>query len=256
MNKHIKNIFLFFLLAVLFIPAAQAQMRPNSLRWSRLYHTPPLYRDWMFSLSAGSILYYGGLSNFDLDPLNKIPNESNLSYNISLGKWIKPYLALRGNFQKGSLHTLKSTHDMHSDFNEYTGQLMVNITDFFNYPAGYQKMFYSYVFLGYGLIDFRSSVVNTSTGLIEKQWGQDKMITEWVVPLGIGIGYYFNENFTFSFDATYHYVNTDKLDAYTNDSKDFMLYLALGVVYNFNLKQINGYIVRPKSKRRLKWAKF
>jgi len=210
----------------------------------------------MFSLSAGSALYYGGLSNYDLDPLNKIPNESNLSYNFSLGKWVKPYLALRGNLQMGKLHSTKGTREMHANFNEYTAQLMVNITDFFKYPAGYQRQFYSYVFLGYGLIDFRSSVVNTSTGIIEKQWGQDKMITEWVVPLGVGIGYNFNENFTFSFDATYHYIDSDKLDAYSNNSKDFMLYLAVGVIYNFNLKELNGYIVRPKSRRRLKWAKF
>lgn len=234
-------------------------MRPHSQRWSKLYHTPEAYRDWMFSLSGGTALYYGGLSNYDLDPVQKIPKESNLAYSASLGKWIKPYLAARINFQKGKLNSVKSNREMNSSYNEYSGQLLINVTEFFNYQAGYQRMFYSYVFIGYGLIDFTSSsYVNNTDGTttLIKEWGADKMITEWVAPVGIGFAYNFNQNFTFSFDATYHYTNTDKLDAITNDSKDFMLYLALGINYNFNLKTINGYISRPKSRQKLKWAKF
>jgi len=255
-NKHKLNIILVLFFAGFLVLTSNAQMRPHSQRWSKLYHTPEIYRDWMFSLTGGTILYYGGLSNYDLDPLKKIPNESNFSYSASVGKWVRPYLAMRINFQKGKLHSLKSSYDMNSEYNEYTAQLMVNVTDFFNYPAGYQRKFYSYVFLGYGLIDFHSSVYNTNTGDLIKEWGADKMITEWVIPAGIGVAYNFNQNFTFAFDATYHYINTDKLDARVNNSKDFLLYLALNVTYNFNLKQINGYIVRPKSRRSLKWAKF
>lgn len=236
--------------------ASFAQIRPKSQRWSKIYKTPEIYRDWMFSISGGSALYYGGLSNYDLDPMNKIPNESNLSYSATAGKWLRSYGAVRASFQKGKIHTIKNSKDLNASFNEYTAQVMINVTDFFNYPSGYQRMFYSYVFLGYGLIDFKSSVYSTTTGLLVKEYGQEKMVTEWVVPLGVGFAYNFNQNFTFSLDATYHYLNTDKLDAYTNDSKDFMLYLGLTVFYNFNLKDFNGYIVRPKSRRSLKWAKF
>ena len=256
MKRHKLNIVFVFFFAVILTFSANAQIRPHSQRWSKIYHTPKAYRDWMFNLSVGDALYYGGLSSYDLDPAQKIPNESNLAYSVSAGKWVNPYLAMRVNFYKGSLHSLKNTHDMNSDFNEYTAQILVNVTDFFNYQSGYQRKFYSYVFLGYGLIDFRSTVYNTTTGILEKEWGTDKMITEWVIPAGVGLAYNFNQNFTFAFDATYHYINTDKLDAYSNDSKDFMLYLALNVTYNFNLKQINGYITRPKSRRSLKWAKF
>ncbi len=231
-------------------------MRPQShQRWSRANKTPSLYRDWMLSLNAGTALYYGGMSNYDLDPLKKIPKESNLSYSMSVGKWVKPYLAVRANLQMGNLHAVKSTREMNANFNEYSAQVMINLTDFFHYVSGYQKDFYSYVFVGYGFIDFSSAVYYS----VSDTWvyeGQDKMSREWVIPAGIGLGYNVTQNFTFTFDASYHYAHTDKLDAYPNQSKDFLLYLALGMNYNFNIKEFKGYIVRPKSKRSLKWAKF
>lgn len=228
-------------------------MRPHSQRWSKGNKTPAIYRDWMFSLSAGTALYYGNMSNYDLDPLRKIPKESNLSYSVSAGKWIKPYLAVRANFQQGNLHTAKGAREINVSFNEYNAQLMINVTDLFDYVSGYQKDFYTYVYLGYGFIDFSSSYYNGAEWAYE---GQDKMITEWMVPFGIGIGYNMNQNFTFTFDATLHYINTDKLDAYSGESKDFLIYLGLGVNYNFNVKEIKGFRVRPKSKRSLKWTKF
>lgn len=255
MKKHKLNILLAFVLTVLLTLPSIAQIKYKPQRWSKARNTPSLYRDWMVSVSAGTALYYGGLSNYDLDPLQKIPNESNLSYSLSAGKWVLPYLAMRANFQMGKLHSIKTTREMNSKFNEYTGQILLNLTDFLGYPSGYQRSFYSYVFIGYGLIDFSSSVYNSATGVLN-DYGTDKMMTEWVVPAGVGIAYNFNSNFTFSFDATYHYINTDKLDAYTNSSKDFMLYLGLSVNYNFNFKSINGYISRPKNRRSLKWAKF
>lgn len=234
---------------------SNAQMRPQAKRWSKAKRTPPIYRDWMFGMSAGTALYYGGLSNDDLDPLKKIPNESNLSYSVYAGKWVKSYLALRANFQMGDIHSVKGPRDMNANFFEYNAQMMINLTDLFNHKTRYQRKLYSYVGLGFGMINFSSSVYNSDTDIWVYE-GQEKRTNEWEVPATVGLGYNLNQNFTFTIDATYHYANTDKLDAFQNGSKDFLLYLALGVNYNFNVKQFKSSILRPKSQRSLKWVKF
>ncbi len=256
-KKSILNTFVVLFVLGFSIPNSYAQVKTNTLRWSKNFRTPAAYRDWMLSVSGGSALYFGENSNYDLDPLNKIKTESNLSYSISAGKWVKPYLAMRANFQMGKLNTIKSSHEMTANFNEYTAQLMLNVTDFFDYPSGYQRRLYSYVYLGYGLIDFKSAYYTNA--ILENEVGTDKMQTEWVVPIGFGLAYNYNQNFTFAFDASYHYINTDVLDAYSysgSTSKDFLIYIGLSVNYNFNLKYIEGFIVRPKSRRSLKWTKF
>jgi opacity protein-like surface antigen len=233
--------------------SANAQMRPHSQRWSKIYHIPTGYRDWMISASTGTALYYGDFSLDDLDPLSRVINQSNLSYSFAAGKWLKPYLGLRAHFQMGKIKAIKSTYELNSNFSEYSLQTLINISDLLNYPAGFQRKYFSYAILGFGAINYKSIVSKPD----EPEFLNPGRVTEPVFLLGIGASYNYNQNFTFAFDGTYHYTNSDKLDGDTRTpAKDAILYIGINVIYNFNLKQINGYITRPKSKRKLKWAKF
>jgi len=222
-----------------------------------------IWRHWFVKANIGLNAYFGDISTYDHDPLNKIAHESKFGYSVSAGKWIIDWGGANFTFSGGGLKGIKENGvESRTNFYQYTLEGIVNITQLIN-QYDRQSVFYLYGKLGFGLIDFNAYYINTNRGdtlnIVGKNSQFGKRVTEWVIPLGIGGAYNIDKNFSVIFDITYNYTHTDKLDARYNgsaaDNNDYYVYFATGVKYTFTIKDKHGVYRRPRSKRTRRWTR-
>lgn len=223
-----RNIFLLFMLLIGLKTNGQ---HPN--RWVRMDNTVFSFDDIFISASSGTALKFGSKDNPFVNPSVQNFSSYNNSYAFTIGKWVLPYLALRANLINGQFHSLFNEYEINSRYREYGGNIMLNITGLINQSSERLHAFYPYVFMGYGLIDFESSLYNHYTDELT-EFGKTKMVSEWVVPLGIGIAFDAPKNISFSMELTHYYINTDRFDASIDNTKDSMLMLSIGATFTFN----------------------
>lgn len=224
-----------------------------------------IWRHWYVKADFGPTALFGDISTYDTDPFKKLRYESKFSYSVSAGKWITDWGGAHFTFSQGQLKGIRGDLEANTSYFQYTFQGIINLTQLL-YPSDDQGNFYFYAKVGYGLMDFNAILTNVATGDTIRMQGvntsHDKRVTEWVIPFGFGGVYNIDQNFAINFDATYNYVNTDKLDGKFvssevdyNDNKDYYIYLSLGFQYTFNFKESYGNYKRPKSRRRIQWTR-
>jgi len=256
-NNISKKITLLMLILLLIGSSLQAQrkfeMNKGGLIW----------RHWFVKSNIGLNAFFGDVSTYDHDPLNKLKYESKFGYSVSAGKWIIDWGGANFTFAGGSLKGIRENGtESHANFYQYTLEGLINITQLINHYDE-QTPFYVYAKLGYGLIDFNAYSINSNTGdtlnIVGKHSGFGQRVTEWVIPLGIGGAYNIDKNFALIFDATYNYTHTDKLDARyygsASGDNDYYIYAAVGVKYTFTIKDEYGKYRRPRSKRSRRWTR-
>ena len=221
-----------------------------------------IWRHWFVEASIGSNAYFGDISTYDHDPVNKLKFESKFGYSATLGKWINDWGAASFTFSSGQFKGLKNASESQTDFFQYTVEGKVNLTQLY-FDHDVQSNFYLYAKLGYGLIDFNASYSNINTGdtinIVGSHSGYNKRVTEWVIPIGFGGTYNIDKNFGIFFDATLNYVNSDKLDARydgaDDNKKDYYIYLSAGLKYTFSIQDQHGFYKRPVSRRKIRWVR-
>ncbi|MFH0999230.1 MAG: hypothetical protein V1783_00170 [Bacteroidota bacterium] len=240
-----RNILLLFIVLIALKTNGQ---HPN--RWVRIDNTVFSFDDIFISASSGTALKFGSKDNPFVNPSVQNFSSYNNSYAFTIGKWVLPYLALRANLINGQFHSLFNEYEINSRYREYGGNIMLNITGLINQSSGKLHAFYPYVFMGYGLIDFESSLYNHYTDELT-EFGKTKMVSEWVVPLGIGIAFDAPKNISFSMELTHYYINTDRFDATIDNSKDSMLMLSVGASITFNRN-----LTKRNAERSLRWMRL
>lgn len=240
-----RNILLLFIVLIALKTNGQ---HPN--RWVRIDNTVFSFDDIFISASSGTALKFGSKDNPFVNPSVQNFSSYNNSYAFTIGKWVLPYLALRANLINGQFHSLFNEYEINSRYREYGGNIMLNITGLINQSSEKLHAFYPYVFLGYGLIDFESSLYNHYTDELT-EFGKTKMVSEWVVPLGIGIAFDAPKNISFSMELTHYYINTDRFDATIDNSKDSMLMLSVGASITFNRN-----LTKRNTERSLRWMRL
>lgn len=224
-----------------------------------------IWRHWYVKADIGATALFGDISTYDSDPFKKLKYESKFAYSATVGKWVTDWGGAEFTFSMGKLKGIRGSLEANTEYLQYTFVGRVNITQLI-YPSDAQTPFYFYAKLGYGLIDFNAILTNVDTGDTIRMQGantpHDKRVTEWVIPFGFGGTYNIDENFSIVFDATYHYVDTDKLDGKYissevdyNDNKDAYVYLSIGVQYTFNIKETYGGFKSSRSKRNKRWTR-
>ena len=223
------------------------------------YGSKNIWNHWYAQVSVGANALYGDISSHDHDPIKKIKYETSYGYSGSFGKWINSWIAAQLSLSGGKLRGVKNSHNSHTSFYQYTVEGVINITQLI-YDYQRQTQFYGYVKLGYGLINFKAYVTNNKDEKIAKGGKicieNDEKVSEWLVPIGAGIVYNLDKNYSFFLDATYQYVNTDKLDAIctTNGTLDRYINGQLGFRYTFSVKGTRQKSRRSSSRKGLHWV--
>lgn len=219
------------------------------------YGSSYVWDHWYGQVAIGGNAFFGDISSHDHDPINKLRYETSYGYSASFGKWANSWIALQVSLSGGKLKGIKDSCSSHTSFYQYTFDGIINVTQLIKKDQK-QTSFYGYLKLGYGLINF--TAYNTNNENENNDYANEgARITEWVIPMGAGVVYNLDKNFSFFLDATYQYVNTDKLDAKctSNGILDNYVNGSLGFRYTFNLKSSRHKYRRNSSRKGLHWVK-
>lgn len=204
-----------------------------------------IFDNWSINASGGLSLFWGDLRQFKFYPVDKYENERNFAYSFTLSKKLSNTFELRGQFIKGEMSGTKRYLKRYfkGEFNEY---YLGGTLSFMNLIYGYEpcRRIDIYGIGGIGFIDFRSvkRVLGSdkfieSTGYSNKGSVKEKMQTETVVPVGLGIKYKIDQRFELNIESIWTIANSDRLDLSEGDFKyDILTYTSIGLTYKFNLR--------------------
>lgn len=226
-----------------------------------------------FGVSFGSNLTYTDLKQYDFGLATKYHSELGWGGGLTGSVALNSIFAVQGQFNYATIngvhrlgtgtshkkHTKSYNHYFSGDLFDYTFDLNVNITNLLFNPKHQLRKYYIYGYAGVGLVSFRSiryKLVNDNDSdpilSYEGYKSTDKKnltkvprTNEVFIPLGLGIRYKLNGNWSLTLETSGRYMKSDKLDAFVaGKAKDSYQLSTVGVVYNFSSK-----IDEPESKQ-------
>lgn len=220
---------LLFLVGLSFSQVLMAQSKFN-------YH---LTQNWYIGLNSGSTLQFGELGSF-----GGSSESPGAAATVFLGKQITPWLSIRGNLMTGNFKGQDLFSYSKSKFYGYQLTGLFSLSTLVN---GYkpERAMDVYAQTGAGFIDFQSDVWDNITNewLAGYGHGFGKGIKgytrEWVFPAGLGVNWKLYKNLNLNFEASYWFLNTDRLDGdEVMPGEDRGLYTSLGISYRFNVGRL------------------
>jgi OmpA-OmpF porin, OOP family len=257
--KTIKFTFAICFLVIAFTVSTFGQTTPSTEKVK--------YNTWSATVSAGSMVFYGDLRQFDFYPVT-IQNskdwyklqtglsEYDRGFSLAISKQLSPVFGVQGMLLKGALGGIRPSVDAHFNASllSYGFNLKINFLPLFN-PNIKPKKISVYGIIGIGLVDFKSREWSLSTGDTLMSYGygdfgaEKKATTETVVPLGLGIKYQINNRFDIGLESILNNVNTDKLDArvVSGSAKDKYGYTCVTLTYKIGNNEKSLEWSTPKS---------
>ncbi len=196
-----------------------------------------LYENWAFGFHVGGTSFFGDLADYS-GGINNTPfskyfyKDMRTMGGITLEKWFGPYFGARGFMGYGQVQGTKEASMAWFEANlfEYNLQAMIDLTNLF-FGVDRRRFFSVYSFVGMGMTESRSwkysmtdgSLIGTNGfGKPHSDGGPNIPMTETVIPMGIGINFFVGNKISFYADASFHPINTNKLDATPNKNSSFI----------------------------------
>ncbi len=253
------RIYLLFALVILSIFSVEAK-RYN-----------PYGTDWAFGIYGGGTSFFGDL-RAESGGLNSTPfskyfyQDMRTMGGINLEKWFGPYVGVIGNVQYGHIQGTKETS--HAWFEawlfEYNLNISANLSNII-LDLDQRRHWMVYTSIGIGMSESRSWKYSTITNKVigtngfgkpKKKGGPYIPMTETIGNYALGAKFYIGGNLTLNIEGSIHIINSDKLDATTNDNSSFIsgiegynLY-SIGLQYHFGF---NGYHISNRYKHRARY---
>jgi len=180
--------------------------------------------------NLGIISYYGNYSVYDTNLINKLTQESGLSFSTKFGRQITPFLELSAQVLIGQLKGAKKHYN--SNIIEYNIQTDINFVELFTDNNGDKKLGLL-IFGGVGKVYFNNTIAEFDTIYKSK-------VSEFVKIFGGSVSYELNKNSDIKATAT--------LSQYSKNN--YFTVLSIGYVY----KIVN--IKLKKKKKRNNFAHF
>lgn len=208
-----------------------------------------LKRNWSVQWNIGPGLYFGDLSQYDNDPINKIFKESKLSSGFIISNKFISYLAIQGRFIFNRYQTSNEIFNRKLKGYSYVigANLQLDLVNLMAYPNEPHPDIYVYLLFGVGSTKMRPSLYNLESGnKIELNTVQKKM--EFMIYYGVGANVYLYKNWDLTFETIIQNIGTDKLDGViAGEPYDFIIYTSVGIKYNFPYFDLgNKYLYRSK----------
>lgn len=196
--------------------------------------------DLAIGLNVGTVSYFGDLSIYDFEPLNKLRFESGMSGNLILSKQISQYLTIKINYRLGNTKGNKPTNNtsFYNRFNEMSLELSGSLKKLI-FPYSSTAIDFG-IQAGYGVLLFRAVSYNTDNmnvinyeGLNQnkKNTGNPQLATGF--SSGYYIAYPLNDKLLLNHNVNFVLLNTDKFDATVGSTgiHDRIMFTNFGIVY-------------------------
>lgn len=207
-------------------------------------------------LSAGPSLFYG-----DIQSKSPFQEDWKLGFGIGVRKQFSPIFGAGLQFLSSKIHgTVLNWSDgsaanlkFDSDLTEFSLFATIDISNTF-FGVKPQRTLSVYGLAGFGVANWMSTLRSTVDESVVAQYGVSPTNTNaWtpvtVFPVGLGVNINLRPNIGINFESTYHFTNSDQLDAYTEGTgtNDSFLYTSLGL--SFKLLSSNNTVssTRPSA---------
>ncbi len=255
-----KNILCNRALALLLLLITQFFDNPTKLKAQSLLSE----KNWVIGITPGMASYFGDLSVYDFEPVNKLGHESGPMVEVYAGKKLERYFEFGLSVSFGSISSAKPAANAKflSSYVEYAFNTRISFADVL-FP--YRSRGFDFGFIGgVGLTQFRSASYTISdNSIIESNGlGADKN------PAGKGqndphliTGYYLafsiNQNWILEHKMAGKLLTTDNFDSYIGSTgiNDRLIFTGLGVKYIINQSFTMKYRDLPCAGSR-EWKRF
>ena len=206
---------------------------------------------WIASANFGSSIYYGDLKKSS-NPFWTNKYDRQWAYGIKLGRELNSTISVYGQLNKGNVGSSFGAQKFayfKANYLQYFIGGDVNLLNLLLNNSS--SKFTINGNLGIGFIDFRTikKDLNNDTYLASFRRNTDgtkegKAVTETIIPIGIGIGYKINENFSICLNYTFTFVNSDKIDATIAKKRDDLSYLNISLKYRIGKTKVKNEIAK------------
>jgi hypothetical protein len=193
---------------------------------------------WSVNLSTGLTSYFGDLSVYDTDPVNKFSKESGLGFGVQVTKYFGSSFGLSGKLLFGKIKGHKGEFSFKTKLFEYSMQARVDFVNLLHRNKEHKFHFDGFVGVGHFLFDARLWEYEGEEGDVSEEVTD---VPELVAYVGGGINYQFARDFALTTDLALRRSQNDKLDNYTKGHDyDYYTYLSVGITY-----YISTFIKKP-----------
>jgi len=190
---------------------------------------PGIWKRYSVNANVGLLSYFGDLSYYDTDPVNKLKNESRPAFSVILTKHILNHFGISGQILYGQLEGSNSTQHFHTKILEYNLHLRAELVGLIFTKKEHRIGFSPYA--GVGQFVFNTHTTSFRNELVTSDDIRSR-VPEFVYFAGAGISYKLPANFSVTADMSIRQCRNDKLDGLVkNDNFDYYSYLQVGVTY-------------------------
>ncbi|MEZ5195961.1 MAG: outer membrane beta-barrel protein [Bacteroidales bacterium] len=220
MNKEIKLLVLLTLLVGISIPQIT-----SAQGWGGKRSKPGLWDDWSVNLNAGLTSFFGDLSKFDSEIMEKLSKESGPAFSGIITKHINNKFGISGQLLYGNLQGENNLQvAFEASVIEYNISGSVDFINLFS-PDNLSK-FGIIAYGGVGQFIFQSQKIDyreESPSVVQQKTGTP----EFVYFFGLGANYDIGDRFAVTLDFAMRQAQNDKLDDYKTKDDSFDYYFIL-----------------------------
>jgi hypothetical protein len=219
-----KNLLLLcLLLAIAFHSAAQKWEGDRKVGLWKLYS---------INANAGFLSYFGDLSQYDTDPLNKLKHESNPAFSVIVTKHILNKFGISGQILYGRLEGSNPQQQFNTSILEYNLHVRTDLVNLVFSGKEHRIGFSPYA--GIGQFIFTTQTTSYRNELATTSEIRSR-VPEFVYFAGAGLSCKLPHNLAATADLSLRQCRNDKLDGLVkNDNYDYYSYLNLGLTYRIS----------------------
>jgi hypothetical protein len=205
------------------------------------------FEQWYIGISLGSTRFYGDISGRSHSYSQTNPfsgtfyQNRDFMYGISLTKRFGGVFWTRFNLLNGTLDSEEDDLNLYfkSDIVEFSGHAILNFTEIF-LGADPQRPVNVYAYAGLGILSYRAWKRQIQTdSLIDTEGTGSQKALNIIIPLGIGVDYRVNSNFTVTGEFSLRNLRSDRLDAHSsvNTGQEGYGFINVGFHYQFDMPE-------------------
>lgn len=186
--------------------------------------------NWSVTGQAGLTSFFGDLSIYDSEIMDKFTKESGPAMGAILSKHFNEKFSIGGQLLYGTLKAENTAgRSFESTFLEYNFQANVNLVNVL-WPYNMSKMgFHAYGGIGQFMFNTTSIVQDEGSN---ETLQESTSVPEFVYFMGMGLSYKFTHRLGANVDMSLRQAQNDKIDAYVkNDNFDYYTLITVGVTY-------------------------
>lgn len=200
--------------------------------------------NWVVGISPGTASYFGDLSQYDYDPVNKIIHESGPAISFIAGKKLNNLLQFGLVTSLGKVSGQRTADwgiKFLNRFNEFGVYSEVSVS---NIIKPFRKTRFDFgLMANYSIIYWRSVSYKISDKGVVFSHGLDKdgnKSGKGQASNHFGVGYYIdyslNSRFSLRLSQTMQFLNTDHFDSFSGSTNvnDYFLRSGIGLIFNIN----------------------